>query len=105
MKYIFIWQGKTLVRLDLEEITFVSASDSYSKIFLTGDRYCLVRSTLTAVLAKLPTEAFVRTHRTYAVAINHIKTLEQEGLHIGKNFIPISKQYYNAVIARLPIVD
>ncbi|GAO43985.1 LytR/AlgR family response regulator transcription factor [Flavihumibacter petaseus] len=104
MPPIFTWQGKQLYAIKPEEIALLCAEGDYTKVILADNTFFRVKKTLSATLTKLPTEIFIRIHRSYAVSINHIKTLDRQQLAVGEHFIPISKQYFNSIVEKLNIL-
>lgn len=52
---------------------------------------------LTALEKKLPTEFFMRVHRSYIVNKNKITTLKGKDLTIEKATIPVSARYFELV--------
>ena len=53
----------------------------------------LVRMTLKEATEKLPTERFLRVHKSYIVAISAIESIRNKTILIAKNEIPIGKTY------------
>lgn len=41
----------------------------------------------------LPSDTFIRVHRSYIVNINKIKTIERNRIVFGKLYIPVSDSY------------
>jgi len=50
-------------------------------------------ATMKSLEKKLPTDKFMRVHRSFIVSLNKIKTIERDRILFGKERIPISKQY------------
>jgi len=48
---------------------------------------------------------FIRTHRSYAVSVLFIDMIDRDHLTIGKNAIPISRQYYKSVLDQLNVIE
>ena len=84
----------------LDEILWVKAEDTYSKI-VTRESALLVNSLLGDLINKLPEQEFVRVHRSFIVAINHIDKVYGDGLIISGTEIPISKSYKKSLMARI----
>ena len=49
----------------------------------------------------LPAQNFVRTHRSYIVAVDKIKSYTSNSLEVGNKEIPLGGNYKEAVLARL----
>lgn len=101
----FVWQDKALTRIHPEEVMYLKTEGNYTRIFLLDKGYCLVRSTLSGVLKRLPRDMFIRTHRSYAVSVHYIDHLVRDHLTIEEESIPIGKRYYNRVVSQLNIIE
>ncbi|WP_276483769.1 LytR/AlgR family response regulator transcription factor [Paraflavitalea pollutisoli] len=104
-KPFFVWLKKKLRRIDPEEVMALVTEGNYTKIFLSDQTHCMVRTTLTAALKKLPPDMFIRTHRSCAVSIFYINNIEKDCLTIGEHPIPIAKRYYKSVFEQLNIIE
>jgi len=97
-------RGRTHV-VPVADILWLEAADNYVVVH-TADRAPLMRRPLGALLADLG-EAFIRCHRSAAVALAHVVAVEplEKGdatirMH-GDSRVPCSRQYRGAVVARL----
>ncbi|MBR9917082.1 response regulator transcription factor [bacterium] len=89
---IFIKIKDRLTRFDLEDILYFEAYDNYAFIYTNKDKHILSAS-LKQVEEKLPSDQFVRTHRSYIVNINKIDGVGTSHVLLGKQEIPIGKTY------------
>jgi DNA-binding LytR/AlgR family response regulator len=105
LKPFFVWQDKVLKSLSPEDVICLRAEGNYTKIFLTNKRTCLVRSSITGALKKLPPEMFIRTHRTYGVSIYFIESVAKDHVIIRGQSVPVSKLYYPRIIEKLNVID
>jgi hypothetical protein len=83
----------SLVRIEFAEILFIKSMDNYLQFHLKDKKPILVRMTLKEASEKLPTEAFLRVHKSYIVAITAIESIRNKTILIAKNDIPIGKTY------------
>ncbi|MBW0177570.1 LytTR family DNA-binding domain-containing protein [Sediminibacterium sp.] len=102
----FIWQDRVLKKIQPEDVIAISSEKNYIKIFVTGNGYYLVRSTLTAALKKLPSDLIKRVHNRLAVSVNYADYIAKDHLQIegGENPLPISRLHYRAFINSLNII-
>jgi DNA-binding LytR/AlgR family response regulator len=102
---IFLRQDGVLKRMDTDEIILLEVDDNYVK-FHTADSFLMVRTSLEGALSRLPANHFLKTHRTYAVSINHILEIAREYVTLAgiSDPIPISRQYYPDFMKRLTII-
>lgn len=91
--YIFVRADYSLVKIDCNEILYLESTDDYIKIHLIGKNPIMTLSTLKAIEDKLPTNNFIRVHRSYIVATNKIERVKGKTIHIATFQIPISNKY------------
>ncbi|RKP59326.1 DNA-binding response regulator [Pararobbsia silviterrae] len=97
-------RGKTHV-VRCADIEWIEAADNYVSLHLS-DRSFLLRRTLAALLEDL-SPAFVRTHRSFAVALAAVLRVQPRGkgdatvVLRGGAEVPCSRPYREALIARL----
>ena len=131
--YFYRSDGK-LKRIDLDSILHIKASDNYVRVYQIEtleklarieslidlddqekidelipqlEKVHLIRATLKDVMKKLPGHSFVQIHRSFAVAVKYVGTIEKEMLFFqgtAKFGLPISKQYYESLIRKIEIL-
>ena len=105
LKPFFVWQNKVLKRINPEEVVCLISERNYTKIHLSNKTYCLVRSSLSGALKKLPPEVFIKIHRSCAVSMYFIDNIAKDHLTIGAEAIPIGRHYYRGFIRQLNIIE
>ncbi len=98
--------GKTLF-LDLDEITYIKADAHYSTVHDQADSYFCDQS-LSELEKRLPTDHFLRVHRSFIVNVGKVKGFEQTRDHGrllfdrgGEQSVPISRRRFKEVHAAL----
>ena len=66
-KYVFIWRQNDYLKAAVDEIQWIEAAGSYSRIHLTGGRILVISFNLASVRRKLPESDFIRIHRSRIV--------------------------------------
>jgi len=95
--HIFIKSDGMVIKVFLDNITYIETANDYVYINTTNkDRYLTLVS-LKAIEKELPTEKFMRVHRYYLIGVNHVSKLEGNLIHIGKTKIKISRALRNQV--------
>ena len=56
---------------------------------------------LKSIEESLPSDKFIRVHRSYIVPIDKIKTLDGNQVQIGDKLIPIGRSYKEEVMKRV----
>ena len=89
---IFIKSGPRLHQVYIENILFMEKKDHYV-VFHTSEGEILSRMNMTDLLNSLPSEEFVRVHRSFVVAVHKIDTIDRHQIQIGDVKIPIGDRY------------
>ena len=91
---IFVKEGATRVRINLEEILFVKSDHIYIEIYQKGNIKTIVRESLKSFSENVPKDSFVRLHQRFLVNINNIVLVEKKQVRtIDGTWIPVSKSY------------
>jgi DNA-binding LytR/AlgR family response regulator len=92
--YLFIKADYQVKRIDYSEILYFEGLKDYVKLYIESSIKPIVfHSTMKSLEEKLPTDRFMRIHRSYIVSLDKIKIIERDRILFGKERIPISKQY------------
>lgn len=94
--YIFVKTGYEQVKLSFDEIDYLEATGNYVD-FVAGGRHILSRMTITECEELLPTDQFIRIHRSFITSINKIQKIERHQLTVNGNIIPIGASYAPAI--------
>ena len=96
----FVKKGSMLVKVYLDNISWIQAMDNYVIIQTTSDQF-VIHSTMKDIELKLPTSRFLRVHRSYIIPLDKINVLDENTVLIGDKTIPIGKSYKETFMARL----
>lgn len=97
-QHIFVRADYSLQKILLDDITYIEALDDYLKIYLHQQKTIVARMTMKAMLEKLPSEKFMRVHRSFIVPIKKVESLRNKMLQIGDKKIPIGNSYEEHVL-------
>jgi DNA-binding LytR/AlgR family response regulator len=98
--YLYVRVDYGLVKIPVADIRFVEGLDNYLKIHRLTDKPVVVRSTMKAMLGKLPMGQFVRVHRSYIVAFDKIRGVRNKTVLMGDVEIPIGSSYETGFFSR-----
>lgn len=87
---LFLKKDTHFERVQFDDISYLCAESNYTTIYTKSGRY-IFSSILKNFEEKLPSNIFIRVHRSYIVNVNAITGFEGNFLHIGKIHIPVSK--------------
>lgn len=97
---LVIKEKEGLIRIPYSQILYIEASKDYMKI-VTAEKPYLVHITMKKLEELLPVEQFVRTHKSYMVALKAIRLLKPDELVLTNNaVVPVSINYRDAVTER-----
>lgn len=91
--YLFIRADYSLVKINLEDILFIEGLDDYIKVHIHQQKTIVARSTMKAILDKLPAKEFFRVHRSYIIPLKRIEQVRNKIIKIGETEIPIGNSY------------
>jgi len=89
-KNIYIKENGKYKRILLEDILYFQNVTDYVCIKTKNGTYTIV-STLKSIVDKLPSEQFLKVHRSYIVNLNEILDIDETTLVVQKTVIPISR--------------
>jgi len=84
----------------VNDILFVEGLKDYVKLH-TADKPVLTLLSLRALELGLPSDRFMRVHRSYIVALNKIDVIEKSRIKIGQHTITLSDLYRDAFLNRI----
>ena len=90
--HLYVKTGYEQVKVLFEDILYLEAAGNYVS-FVLKERTILSRSTFNEAVTQLPSDKFVRIHRSFVVAINKIDKLEKHQVTIGTVKIPVGEAY------------
>lgn len=89
---ILIKSNKIIHKISSNNILFIEAFGDYVKIYVE-DKYILTNNTFAKILELLPKNKFFRTHKSFAINVDKINTLNGNQIAINKHLIPIGQKY------------
>lgn len=92
--FIYLRVDRKMIKVLLDNILYIESDKDYVKVF-TEKGYIITRQTIASVEAMLSESQFLRTHRSYIVSLNKIKSFTHETVEIGSKELPIGKLYRN----------
>lgn len=95
---LFIRVDGELRNVTIDNITYVSGMKDYVMFYLDGESKPLITHlTMKAVEAMLPTDKFLRVHRSYIIAVDKIKKIDRNDcIYIGEEIIHVPEGYQQA---------
>ncbi len=101
--FAFYKDGQNFHKVFYNEIHYIQTEDNYTTVFCNSNRKIVVRSTFSEMFQSLPANDFAQTHRSFAVNLSKITSVEALDVIIGEAKVPISKSYREAFLEKLGI--
>lgn len=98
--YILLHADHKIYKVNLDDIQYIEGLKEYVSYF-TKEKRIIVLQSLKSIEESLPSNKFIRVHRSYIVPINKIKTLDGNQVQIGDKLIPIGRSYKEEVLKRV----
>lgn len=97
---VFVKANNQVVKIMLHDILWVEAYGDYVSIFTDKDRY-VIHATMKGIEGKLPSDQFLRVHRSFIIRVDKINAIEDTLIVIGKKLIPIGESFKTELMSRL----
>lgn len=90
----FIKTEYKLQQISFSEILYIEGLKDYVKIYLENEAHPLLsRMSMKAIEELVPSEDFIRVHRSFIVRKDKIRSIERNRILFGNTYIPISDSY------------
>ncbi|MGQ9621600.1 MAG: LytR/AlgR family response regulator transcription factor [Bacteroidales bacterium] len=104
---IFIKKGSSLVKIKIKEVMYVEALENYVTLNTRDDRFT-IHFTMKAIENHLPSDFFVRVHRSYIVNKGMIQAIKENSLDlkVGNSIvnIPVGKSYRDMLLGDINVM-
>ncbi|MDO6517639.1 LytR/AlgR family response regulator transcription factor [Zobellia uliginosa] len=88
--------GYDLHKVKYDDLLYIESDSEYVNFYLEDKKLMSLQS-LKKLTELLPSDRFMRVHRSYIVNKTKVTTLKGRDIFIGKTEIPVSAQYFEAV--------
>ena len=95
--HIFIKSNGKFVKVNFSEITYIKGMKDYLKIH-TKDSRLVTHQTMNEMEKLLPVKQFTRVHKSYIIAMAHIKSIYGNSIEMADVTIPVGITYKDKVL-------
>jgi len=96
--HIFVNVEYNLVKIVFSHINYIEGLKDYIKIYLTtSSKPVLTRMNLKSIEEKLPSSQFVRTHKSFIVAIPKVTAIKRDFVCISEKEIPVGQSFKDSI--------
>lgn len=89
---LFVKDGHDWVRVMLAEVLYIQ-SDANLLFVQEETRKIVTRMTLQDMMQLLPSNQFIRIHKSFIIGLSHVHKLERHQVSVGKFTVPIAPRY------------
>ena len=94
--FLYFRVERKMVKVFFNDILFIEALKDYIKI-VTQHKTIVTKYVLATLADLLPSDEFLRIHKSYIVAINKIESYNADSIQITKHELPIGRLYKHDV--------
>lgn len=91
IEYLTFKADYKLVKVKVSEIQYIEGLREYVRIVVNGERHIVLES-LKKLEETLPSDTFIRIHKSWIVNIHMVKSLEGNMLHLPGISVPVSRE-------------
>lgn len=93
-EYIYVKSDYKLVQIALDQILYIEGLKDYVKIHLEGEQKPILSLlSMKMMEERLPSDRFIRVHRSFIVQKSKIKVIDRGRIVFNKEYIPVSDSY------------
>ena len=100
-KYILVKSEYHTQKVDLNDITYIEGLKDYIKIHLGNSKPVVTLNSLRNMAEKLPSDQFVRVHKSFIVSLTKVDSISRNRIIIGETYIPIGDNFKDEFYALL----
>ncbi|MFT3903042.1 MAG: LytTR family DNA-binding domain-containing protein [Niabella sp.] len=93
-EHIFVYSEYRMVKIELDNIMYIESLDDYIKIHLAEGKPVMTLMSLKKISEDLPTNQFIRIHRSYIAAAKYISSLSGRNIILTNDTtLPVGESY------------
>lgn len=93
-QFLFVKSEYKIRRINFDDILYVEGLKDYIKVYLASEpKPILSLNSMKLMEQKLPSDQFMRVHRSFIVNLSRISMIERGRIIFGKTYIPVSDNY------------
>lgn len=96
--FMYFRADRKMVKLFYQEILYIESIKDYIKIVREGNPPLLVKQSITSTEEMLPSNLFVRVHRSFIVSVKRVTAFTNNDVEIDRIEIPIGRLYRDQLL-------
>lgn len=102
-KNIFVRADFSLVKIPIADILYIEGLADYLKIYIKDRKTVVARMTMKDMMEKLPSDDFIRVHRSFILPLSKIEAVRGKTIFIGDQEFPIGRTYVDEFFSRYSV--
>lgn len=98
--FFFVKCNQKFEKVRFEEVLYCEALQNYSVIHLPK-RKLITYVTFSGLESQLPSDQFLKTHKSYIVSVSKVTAVEGNEIFVGERSIPISRSLKEVVMRKI----
>ena len=98
--FLYLRVDRKMIKVLFDEILYIEGLRDYIRIY-TASKTIITKHLLASLEEMLPSDAFLRIHRSYIISISKIDSFNSDTIEIGKKELPIGRLFKHDVIKLL----
>ena len=98
--YVYFKVDKKMIKTKMKDVLYIESIKDYVKV-KTEEKEIITQQKISYLEESLPSQQFLRIHRSFIINVNKIDAYSATDVEIGKHSIPIGRNYKNDVIKAL----
>ncbi len=95
---IYVYSGYKLVRIPLNNITYIESFEDYITVHLSNDLPVTTLMSLKKVLEKLPERDFKRIHRSFIIPVKQVRSIHNRKIRLlSGEELPVGDSYVQSL--------
>lgn len=98
--FFFLKSGNVTHRIPYSTLKYIESDRNYV-YYHKAQQKIVVKQTLLEVEKQLPADSFMRIHKSFIINLNHVKSVNYNGVQLEDELIPIGRTYRKALQLKL----
>lgn len=95
--FIYFRTDRKAVKVFLREILYIESLKDYIRVVTDSNSSLIVKQSIAGLLDQLPSDQFVRIHRSFIISIAHVKAYTAQIVEVAGQQLPIGGLYQKDV--------
>ncbi len=99
-EYLFLKVDRKFVKILISEILYIESLKDYVRVTTKSSSFISYQS-LTSITEKLPSDKFIRIHRSFTISVDKVNSIEGNCIEIDGKLLPVSREHRQEVLKKI----